>query len=175
MLVAVRTLVLHYAQDQIAQHPIEIRDQLTTTGKIESRLRQLQRIDASPVSTAAREYRLSWLVPLIVQDSAAHRQIRQLEADLDRLLDEQAPSCATSPASARSQQPTMIVEVGSPFRFARESTFAPLVRHRRRRYLVRRGRWTSRATSSRLRGQPTYPQCALHRLGHPATRPAIGP
>jgi hypothetical protein len=105
MLVAVRTLVLHYAQDQIAQHPIEIRDQLTTTGKIESRLRQLQRIDASPVSTAAGEHRLSWLVPLIVQDSAAHRQIRQLEADLDRLLDEQAPPCATSPASARSQQP----------------------------------------------------------------------
>jgi hypothetical protein len=47
MLVAVRTLVLHYAQDQIAQHPIEIRDQLTTTCKIESRLRQLRRIDAS--------------------------------------------------------------------------------------------------------------------------------
>jgi len=38
MLVAVRTLVLHHAQDQISKLPVEIRDQLTTIGKIEGRL-----------------------------------------------------------------------------------------------------------------------------------------
>jgi transposase len=33
-LVAARTLMLHYAQDQLAKLPTEIRDQLPTTGKI---------------------------------------------------------------------------------------------------------------------------------------------
>ena len=36
----------------------------------------------------AGAYRLSWLISLIDQDRQAHRQIRQLERDLDRLLDE---------------------------------------------------------------------------------------
>lgn len=53
MLVTVRTLVLHHAQDQLSKLPVEIRDQLTTTGKIEARLRQLERIDLSTVSTPA--------------------------------------------------------------------------------------------------------------------------
>ena len=64
--------------------PIEIRDQLSTTGKIESRLRRLEQIDTTIVSTIAGEYRLSWLIPLVDQDRAARRQIRQLERDLDR-------------------------------------------------------------------------------------------
>jgi len=79
MLVAVRTLVLHHVQDQISKLPVEIRDQLTTTGKIEGRLRRLEQIDTSIVSTLAGEYRLSWLIPLIDQDRAARRQVRQLE------------------------------------------------------------------------------------------------
>src|SRR5262245_35585459 len=124
MLVAVRTLVLHYAQDQIAKLPIEIRDQLATTGKIESRLRQLERIDVSSVSTAAGQYRLSWLVPLIVQDSAARRQIRQLEADLDRLLDEHGTTLRDEPGLGPIAAATLIAERGNTFPFALESKFA---------------------------------------------------
>ena len=52
MLVAVRTLVLHHAQDQISKLPVEIRDQLSTVGKIEGRLRRLEDIDMSFVSTS---------------------------------------------------------------------------------------------------------------------------
>jgi hypothetical protein len=65
MLVTVRTLVLHHVQDQISKLPIEIRDQLTTKGKIEGRLRRLANIDTSIVSTTAGEYRLSWLIALV--------------------------------------------------------------------------------------------------------------
>jgi transposase len=60
MLVTVRTLVLHHVQDQISKLPVEIRDQLTTTGKIEGRLRRLETIDTTVVSTLAGAYRLSW-------------------------------------------------------------------------------------------------------------------
>lgn len=41
MLVNVRTLVLHHVLDQITKLPVEIRDQLTTSGKIDGRLRCL--------------------------------------------------------------------------------------------------------------------------------------
>jgi hypothetical protein len=88
MLVDIRTLVLHHAQDQINKLPNEIRDQLTSTGKIEGRLRRLERIDLEVVSTLSGEYRLSWLIPLIDQDRAARRQVRQLERNLGGLLDE---------------------------------------------------------------------------------------
>ena len=50
-------------QDQITKLPVEIRDQLTTAGKIEGRLRRLEHIDASDVCTLAGDYRLSWLLP----------------------------------------------------------------------------------------------------------------
>jgi hypothetical protein len=86
-LVEARTLMLHYAQDQLAKLPTEIRDQLPTTGKIESRLRKLEAIDTTIVSTQAGAYRLSWLLPLIDQDRAARRQIRALERRIDELLD----------------------------------------------------------------------------------------
>jgi transposase len=66
MLVAVRTLTLHHAQDAIAKLPTEIRDQLTTNGKIEGRLRRLEELDTNIVAeSAAGAYRLSWLIELI--------------------------------------------------------------------------------------------------------------
>jgi hypothetical protein len=34
-------------QDQLAKLPVEIRDQLSSTGKIEGRLRRLERIDTT--------------------------------------------------------------------------------------------------------------------------------
>jgi transposase len=124
MLVTVRTLVLHHVQDQIAKLPVEIRDQLTTTGKIEGRLRRLEQIDTTVVSTAAGEYRLSWLIPLIDQDRAARRQIRQLERDIDTLLDEHGTTLRDEPGIGPIAAATLLVEVGDPFRFARESKFA---------------------------------------------------
>jgi len=124
MLVVVRTLVLHYAQDQIAKLPTDIRDQLAMTGKIESRLRRLEDIDTTVVSTAAGAYRLSWLIPLIDQDRAARRQIRELERTLDALLDEHGTTLRDEPGIGPVAAATLVVEVGDPFRFARESKFA---------------------------------------------------
>jgi transposase len=123
-LVGARTLMLHYAQDQLAKLPSEIRDQLPTTGKIESRLRKLAAIDKTVVSTQAGAYRLSWLVPLIDQDRAARRQIRRLEHDLDELLDTHGTTLRDEPGIGPIAAATLLVEVGDPFRFARESKFA---------------------------------------------------
>lgn len=124
MLVTVRTLVLHYVQDQLSKLPVETRDQLSTTGMIESRLRQLEAIDLTHVSTMAGEYRLSWLLPLVEQDRAARREIRRLERDLDRLLDEHGTTLRDEPGIGPIAAATLIAEVGDPFRFARESKFA---------------------------------------------------
>jgi transposase len=124
MLVEVRTLVLHHVQDQISKLPTEIRDQLSATGKIESRLRRLEHIDTTTVSTMAGAYRLSWLVPLIDQDRAARREIRHLERELDRLLDEHGTTLRDEPGIGPIAAATLIAEVGDPFRFARESKFA---------------------------------------------------
>jgi transposase len=124
MLVSVRTLVLHHVQDQISKLPVEIRDQLTTTGKIEGRLRRLEQIDASVVSTMAGAYRLSWLIPLVEQDRSARRQIRQLERDIEALLDEHGTTLREEPGIGPIAAATLIVEVGDPSRFVRESKFA---------------------------------------------------
>lgn len=124
MLVSVRTLVLHHVQDQITKLPVEIRDQLTATGKIEGRLRRLEQVNISVVSTLAGAYRLSWLIPLIEQDRAARRQIRQLEADIDQLLDEHGTTLRDEPGIGPIAAATLLAEVGDPFRFARESKFA---------------------------------------------------
>ncbi|MGH9272505.1 MAG: transposase [Ilumatobacteraceae bacterium] len=124
MLVAVRTLVLQHAQDQISKLPVEIRDQLSATGKIEGRLRRLEDIDATIVTTPAGAYRLSWLIPLVNQDRAARRQIRDLERDIDALLDEHGTSLRDEPGIGPIAAATLLTEVGDPFRFARESKFA---------------------------------------------------
>jgi transposase len=123
-LVETRTLMLHYAADQIAKLPTEIRDQLSTTGKIESRLRRLETIDSSQVSTIAGEYRLSWLLPLIDQDRQARREIRRLERLIDELLDQHGTTLRDEPGIGPIAAATLLAEVGDPFRFARESKFA---------------------------------------------------
>lgn len=99
----------------------EIRDQLPTTGKIESRLRKLETIDTSIVSTQAGDYRLSWLVPLIDQDRAARRPIRQLAHDVDELVDTHGTTLRDEPGIGPIAAATLLVEVGDPFRFARGS------------------------------------------------------
>jgi transposase len=124
MLVELRTLALHYVQDQIAKLPTEIRDQLNATGKIESRLRRLATLDTTACTTAAGDYRLSWLIPFIDQDRAARRDIRRLERDLDELLDQHGTSLRDEPGIGPIAAATLVVEVGDPFRFSRESKFA---------------------------------------------------
>ena len=124
MLVELRTLALHYVQDQINKLPAEIRDQLTTTGKTEGRLRRLETIDVTKATTLAGQYRLSWLLPFIDQDRDARRQIRHLEADLDRLLDEHGTTLRDEPGIGPIAAATLLAEVGDPFRFAKESKFA---------------------------------------------------
>jgi transposase len=116
--------VLHCAQDQITKLPVEIRDQPTSNGKIEGRLRRLEQIDTIIVSTMAGKYRLSWLIPLADQDRAARRQIRQLERDLDALLDEHGTTLRDESGIGPIAAATLLAEVGDPIRFARESKFA---------------------------------------------------
>jgi hypothetical protein len=67
---------------------------------------------------------LSWLIPLVEQDRAARRQIRQLERDIDAHLDEHGTTLRDKPGIGPTAAATLIVEVGDPFRFMRESKFA---------------------------------------------------
>ena len=124
MLVAIRTLALHHVADQIAKLPTEIRDQLCTDGKIESRLRRLELVDSHVVSTLAGSYRLQWLLAFVDQDRSWRREIRQLEADLDTLLDEHGTTLRDEPGIGPIAAATLICEVGDPNRFSRESKFA---------------------------------------------------
>ena len=123
-LVETRTLMLHYAADQIAKLPTEIRDQLSTGGKIESRLRRLETIDLDVVSTDAGTYRLRWLLPLVDQDRQARREIRRLERVIDELLDQHGTTLREEAGIGPIAAATLICEVGDPLRFARESKFA---------------------------------------------------
>jgi len=123
-LVATRTLMLHHIGDQIVKLPIEIRDQVPTTGKIESRLRKLETIAASSSSTQAGEYRLAWLVPFIHNDRVARREIRRLERVIDELLDEHGTTLRDEDGIGPIAAATLVCEVGDPFRFSRESKFA---------------------------------------------------
>jgi transposase len=124
MLVELRILRLHHVQDQIAKLPTGIRDQLNASGKIEGRLRRLEPLNPAEATTPAGAYRLSWLVALVDADRAARREIRQLEHDLDRLLDEHGTTLRDEPGIGPIAAATLLAEVGDPLRFARESKFA---------------------------------------------------
>lgn len=123
-LVAARTLLLHHAGDQIAKLPAEIRDQLTPTGKIESRLRRLETIDHPEASTPAGRYRLDWLLDFVDQDRAARREIRRLERRIGELLDDHGTTLRDERGIGPIAAATLLCEVGDPTRFATESKFA---------------------------------------------------
>lgn len=123
-LVELRVLALHYAQDQIWKLPSEIRDQLSMTGKTEARLRQLECIDLTKVSTPSGTYRLSWLIPLIEQDRGARRDIRRLERLICELLDEHGTTLRDEAGIGPIAAATLVCQVGDPHRFATESRFA---------------------------------------------------
>ena len=123
-LVAARTLMLHHAADQIAKLPTEVRDQLSTRGKIETRLRRLEHIDTASAATSSGAYRLKWLQALIDQDRSARREIRRLERLIDELLDRHGTSLRDEPGIGTIAAATLVCEVGDPRRFDRESKFA---------------------------------------------------
>jgi transposase len=124
MLVDLRVLQLGHVHDQLSKLPTQVRDQLPTSGKVESRLRALAAIDTEPESTTAGAYRLSWLLPLIDADRAALREIRRLERHLDELLDQHRHPLRDEPGVGTIIAATLLVEVGDPHRFATESRFA---------------------------------------------------
>ncbi|WP_419553798.1 IS110 family transposase [Candidatus Poriferisodalis sp.] len=123
-LVAARTLGLHHVADQISKLPTEIRDQLTTNGKIEARLRRLEHIDPDTDTTPAGKYRLEWLQAFIGQDRTARREIRRLERLIDELLDRHGTTLRDEPGIGPISAATLLCEVGDPTRFDRESKFA---------------------------------------------------
>lgn len=123
-LVAARTLMLHHIADQITKLPTEVRDQLSTNGKVESRLRRLVDLDADAASSAAGRYRLGWLQDYIDQDRAMRRQIRGLERDIDRLLDNHGTTLRDEAGVGPIAAATLLCEVGDPSRFGSESKFA---------------------------------------------------
>jgi transposase len=124
MLVAVRTLMLHHIGDQLTKLPVEIRDQLATNGKIEARLRRLEHLDHAVVTTLAGAYRLDWLTETIKRDRAMRREIIELERHLGELLDEHGTTLRDEPGIGPISAATLLVEVGDPHRFTRESKFA---------------------------------------------------
>ena len=122
MLVEVRTLALHHIQGQLMKLPTDVRDLLSTSGKIEARLRRLECLDPGiSTSTMAGDYRIGWLVEYIEQDRDARRRVRQLERDIDRLLDEHGTTLRDESGVGPIAAATLLVEVGDPFRFSRES------------------------------------------------------
>lgn len=123
-LVETRQLQLHFANDQIAKLPPEIRDQLSAKTRIEPRLHELDAITASSKITAAGDYRLGWLIELARSDRAALAEIRRLERELDTLLDEHGTTLRDEVGIATIGAATLLCEVGNPFRFATESKFA---------------------------------------------------
>ncbi len=76
------------------------------------------------MSTWSGEYRLSRLIPLVDQDRAARRQVRQLERELDRLLDEHGTTLRDESGIGPIAAATLLPKSETPFRFARESKFA---------------------------------------------------
>ena len=123
-LVAARTLMLHHVADQIAKLPAEVRDQLSSDGKAEGRLRRLEAIGPAIDTTPAGAYRLGWLQAFIDQDRAARQEVRRLERLIDELLDRHGTTRRDEHGVGTIAAATLLCEVGDPCRFDRESKFA---------------------------------------------------
>lgn len=172
-LVETRTLMLHFAADQISKLPAEIRHQLPTTGKIESRLRKLKTIDTSCVSTVAGEYPLSWLIPLIAQDRQARREIRQLERVIDELQDYHGTTLRDETGIGPIAAATVLAVVtpsGSPASISSLAGAAsgPSL------CLPEKETVNSSGIGS-IPWPPAHQQRSLHRQRHPETRPRQRP
>lgn len=116
--------MLHHVGDQITKLPTEIRDQLTSTGKIEGRLRRLEDIQCPATTPVSGKYRLEWLQAFIENDRQARREIRRLERLIDHLLDAHGTTLRDEDGIGPIAAATLLCEVGDPFRFSTESKFA---------------------------------------------------
>lgn len=123
-LLAVRMQFLAAVADQLAKLPTEIRDQLGTAGKVENRLRRLERIDLTVTDSPAARYRLGWLTEHIAVDTDQRRELRRLVRVLDRLLDRHGTTLRDEPGIGAVGAATLLVEVGDPTRFDSEAKFA---------------------------------------------------
>ena len=123
MLVDVRTLALHHVHDQIAKLP---------TRSVTNSARPARSSHACVASRSSTSRRVTTLagLPVVVADRvrrprpSARREIRQLERDLDQLLDEHGTTLRDEPGIGPIAAATFVVEVGDPHRFDRESKFA---------------------------------------------------
>ena len=113
-LVASRTLMLHHLGDQIARLPTIVRDQLSTTGKIESRLRRLEHLSNDDFElTPAGRYRLEWLREFADRDRQARCEIRALERRIDQLLDAHGTTLRDEDGIGAIAAATLLCEVGA--------------------------------------------------------------
>lgn len=171
MLVDLRVLRLHHVQSQLAKLPTPIRDQLPTTGKIESRLRALEHIDTTVATTRAGTYQLSWLLLVIAADRADRAEIRRLERHIDALLDEHGTTLRDEPGIGPIAAATLLVEVGDPHRFATEAKFARWCGTAAVALSSGEGDGVPKAAPPRLPRQPARQQRPAHRLRHAGPQP----
>ncbi len=102
--VVTRNLMLQHLGDQIAKLPTEIRDRLTSTGKIESRLRCLKNLEAPHTATASGAYRLRWLQASSTRTAQPGRKSAASNASSMTSSTNTAPPCVRNQASGRSPQ-----------------------------------------------------------------------
>lgn len=125
ILVTTRTLAIQQVSAQIAKLPIEIRDRIDLECSIENRLNQITELDWDlDTVPPAVAYRLSWLQQFAETDRDTRRQIRQLEARIDDLLDGHHTTLRDEPGIGTIGAATLLCEIGDPTRFATESKFA---------------------------------------------------
>ena len=96
--------MLAHVGDQIAKLPTEIRDQLTTTGKIEGRLRRLDALDPDIDSTPAGAYRLAWLLTSSIRTRLHVARSGALSASSMNSSTNTAPPCVKNLVSVLSRQ-----------------------------------------------------------------------
>lgn len=125
IVVNTRQLAIHQVASQIEKLPTIIRDQLDMTSTIEKRLNQLAKLDTDPgLLTSAARVRLAWLQNFAETDRNTRRHIRQLEADLDTLLNTHGTTLRDEIGIGTINAATLLCEVGDPTRFSTESRFA---------------------------------------------------
>lgn len=122
-LIAVRTLTLQHVEDQIGKLPVEIPGQLGTAGKIEGRLRRLDklpppscRLSLASIGCRGCSRWSSWVAPLVVRCDGWNEESAISSTHDTTLRDE--------PGSGAIAAPTLLAEVDAPYPFARESRFA---------------------------------------------------
>ena len=123
-LAAARTLMLRHVADQTAGLPAETRDQLSTDGETESRLRRLEHINPDIDTTPAGRRRLAWLQGFISQDRTARSEIRCLERLIDESLDRHGATPRDEAGVGAVSAAASACEAGDPRRFDRESKLA---------------------------------------------------